>query len=247
MPNEFIPPETTFEVSHDSDPSNVLIAGFSSFGLAGLTAVDFLVDQLDLEETGYVRTEGLPTITPFENGRPRHPTRLFSRSDIDVTVLVGELLVPAPLGEPFSRSILQWTEANGVEEIAVLAGVPIPHDPAGHRTYYIATDDYREKRLSTGEVEPMGQGFLDGTNGALIEQGIDSPLGVSVFVTPVHHMSPDVEATIRLVETIDAIYDLGVDAAPLEAFAEEIRQYYSELSRRIEETERELPEDRMYM
>ncbi|MGM0606138.1 MAG: PAC2 family protein, partial [Halobacteriota archaeon] len=63
-----------------------------------MTTVDYLVEDLDLEETGYISAAGMPTITPFEQGRPRHPTRLFSRSDLDLTVLVGELFVPSPLG-----------------------------------------------------------------------------------------------------------------------------------------------------
>ena len=36
------------------DAPETLLAGFSEFGLAGLTAVHYLVDQLDLEETGHI-------------------------------------------------------------------------------------------------------------------------------------------------------------------------------------------------
>ncbi|MFC6613534.1 proteasome assembly chaperone family protein [Halopenitus salinus] len=237
----------TFEVTHETAPSDVLLAGFSSYGLAGLTAANYLVDALELRETGHIEVEGLPSITPFENGTPRHPTRLFSAPDVDLTVLVGELFVPSALGDPFAGSILGWTEANDVSEIAVVSGVPVPHGPEGHRTYYIATDDYREHRLADGDIEGMNSGFLDGTNAALLKRGIDSPLGVCVYVTPVHAQVPDVEAAIRLVETVSTVYDLEVDSGPLEAFAEEIRQYYADLAERMNEREADLPDDRMYM
>jgi uncharacterized protein len=236
-----------FTITHETEPSETLLAGFSSFGLAGLTAVDYLVDHLELEERGHLSAEGLPTVTPFEDGRPRHHTRLFSRDDVDVTVLVGELFVPVGAGERFAEAVLAWTEANGVGDLAVLAGVPIPHGPDEHRTYYIATDDYRERRLADTSVPPMGRGFLDGTNAALVERGLDSPLGVCTFVTPVHAQIPDVAASIRLVETVDSVYDLGIDAGPLEAFAAEVEQYYAELAERMTERDDELPEDRMYM
>lgn len=237
----------SFDVTHDSQPSDALVAGSSAYGLAGLTAVDYLVDQLELEETGYVRTEGLPSITPFEDGRPRHPTRLYSRPDIDVTVLVGEQFVPSVLGEELAMSILDWTTAADVSEIAVLAGVPMPHGPEGHRTFYVATDDYRSRRLADAEVEPMAAGFLDGINAGLVERGMESPLGVATFVTPVHAQAPDVEAAVRLVETVDDVYGLGVDPGPLSAFAAEIRQYYEDLAERIEEREPEGTYDRRYM
>ncbi len=236
-----------FTISHEKPPSDVLLAGFSTFGLAGLTAVDYLVDHLGLEETGHITADGLPSITPFEQGRPRHHTRLFSRDDLDVTVLVGELFVPASVAEQFSDAILDWTEGNGVREVAVLAGIPVAHAPDEHRTYYIATDDYRERRLAAVDVPPMGRGFLDGTNAVLVERGLSSALGVCIYVTPVHPQVPDVEAAIRLVETVDDVYDLGIDSAPLQQFAEQVQQYYSELANRIEERETDVPEDRMYM
>jgi len=198
----------SFSVTHDPTPSDTLVAGFSSFGLAGLTAVDYLVRNLDLEQTGFVRAEGLPSITPFMKGQPRHPIRLYSADDLDITVLVAEQFVPPVLGELLAAAILDWTESAEVSEIAVLSGVPIPHGPDAHRTFYVATDDYRERRLDDGQVPPMESGFLDGTNASLLEQGIDSPLGVGVFITPVHAQAPDADAAVRLVDTIDETYDL---------------------------------------
>jgi uncharacterized protein len=236
-----------FTVSHDTRPSETLLVGFSQFGLAGLTAVDYLVDKLDLTETGHITAEGLDPITPFVEGRPRHPIRLYSRDDLDVTVLVCEQFVPASAGTTLSEAILDWTEANGVKEIAVLSGVPVPHGPEDHRTYYIATDDYRERRLAGREIPAMGNGFLSGVNAALVEQGLDSPLGVGLYVTPVHAQAPDVDAGIRLLETVNEVYELGVDTEPLRGFAGEVQQYYGELAQRMERTAEEEPEDRMYM
>ncbi|MFC7325682.1 proteasome assembly chaperone family protein [Halorubrum rutilum] len=237
----------SFSVTHESAPSDVLVAGFSSFGLAGLTAVDYLVDDLDLDQTGHVAIDGLPSITPFAKGRPRRPIRLYSADDVDVTVLVVEQFVPPALGESLSASILDWTEAADVSEIAVLSGVPIPHGPDAHRTFYVATDDYREARLADGSVPPMEAGFLDGTNASLLERAMDSPLGVGVFITPVHAQAPDVEAAVRLVDTVDGTYDLGVDSEPLASFAADIRKHYEGLAERMEEREPEGGYDRMYM
>ena len=237
-----------FAVEGTEDPKETLLCGFASYGLSGLTAVDFLIDQLELTETGHVSAEGMPSITPFEDGKPTHHTRLFSRPDLELTLLKNELFVPPVLSGPFGEEILSWTAHHGVREVVVVDAVPIQHGPDDHETYYVATDDYRERRLAEANIEPMARGYIDGVTGALVEQGIDSPLAVGVFRTPVHQQVPDVEAAIRLVETLNGVYSLGVDTEPLQEFADEITRYYEELTERYEAARREDSfEDRMYM
>lgn len=240
--------EPSFAVSHEAESTETLLVGFSQSGLAGLTAVDYLVDHLDLEETGHISAEGMPSITPFEKGRPRHHTRLFSADDLDLTLLVGELFVPLPAAASFGNAILDWTEANSTEEVVVLSGVPIPHGPEEHTVFSIATEDYQKRRLDGTDVPPMGNGFLDGVNAVLMERGIDSSLAVGSFVTPVHPQTPDADAALRLLSVVERVYDLDIDTGPLEQFAAEIKEYYSELANRLDAVEQEhRPEDRMYM
>lgn len=86
--------DPSFDVRIDSDVSKTVIAGFSSFGLAGLTAVDYLADYLELGPRGHVRADGLPAITPFEEGRPRHQTEILSVDEHDAAVIKSELFVP---------------------------------------------------------------------------------------------------------------------------------------------------------
>jgi uncharacterized protein len=116
----------------------------------------------------------------------------------------------------------------------------------GNPAYYIAIDGYRERRLADEPVPPMGRGFLDGVNASLMQCGLDSSLDTCTYVTPVHAQAPDIEAAIRLVETVGGIYGFGIDPAPLEAFAAEVEQYYAGLAERVEERELST-DDRMYM
>ncbi|WP_336338740.1 proteasome assembly chaperone family protein [Haloarcula brevis] len=242
------PNQASFEITHEKAPSESVIAGFSSFGLAGLTAVDYLTDQLGLSQTGHITTRKLPSITPFENGTPRHHTRLFSRPEGDVTVLVNELFVPVWAADSLSEAVLEWADASGVQEITILSGVPVPHGPEQHRTYYVATEDYQAAHLQDTNVEPMGSGFLDGVNASLIGQGIDSPLRVGVLLTPAHAQVPDVEAALRLIDTLKHVFDIDIDTSALEGFAAEIEQYYRELAARLEDVDRDhVAEDRMFM
>jgi uncharacterized protein len=240
--------EPTFHISNRTAPSTTVVAGFSAFGLAGLTAADYLVDHLDLTETGHLDADSLPSITPFEDGRPRHHSRFFSRPDLDLTVFVNELFLPAPAADPFADALLSWTDEHDVSEVVVLSGVPYAHGPDEHAAFYVASDDYREERLEGVDIAPMGRGFLDGVNGAITHCGVESDLRTAVFITPVHAQAPDIAAAIRLIEAFDRVYDLGVDAGPLEEFARTVEQYYQDLAARLETVDDgQRPEDRMYM
>jgi uncharacterized protein len=144
--------------------------------------------------------------------------------------------------------LLSWTDEHDVSEFVVLSGVPYAHGPDEHDTFYVASDDYRDHRLADTDVSPMGRGFLDGINGVLMYRGIESDPRTAVFITPVHAQVPDVSAAIRLIETFDRVYDLGVDAGPLEEFARTVEQFYQDLAARLERVDdRQTPEDRMYM
>lgn len=242
--------EPSFQISHETSASDTLLCGFSEFGLAGLTAVDYLVDELELEQTGHISVDQLPSITPFEEGTPRHHTRLFSRENFDLTVLVGELFVPVGAADAFADAIVQWAGDAGIEEVVVASGVPVAHGPDDHRAFYIASEDYQERHdLDEVDVKPMSGGFLDGINGALTMQGIKCTLRTCVLTTPAHAQTPDAEAALRLLDSVDELYDLGIDTGPLETFSEQISRYYEELADRMSAREDEvpMPEDRMYM
>jgi uncharacterized protein len=239
-----------FTVSDHGTNVDSVVAGFAAYGLAGLTAAEYLADHLELEPTGHVTSENLPAITPFEDGRPHHHTRILTRPDLDVAVLHGSLFVPTWAAGGFSEAILDWTDRERVDEVTVLSGVPMPHTEAEHKTFHVATADYHDRRLASADpaVPGMPSGFLDGVNAALVERGMLSDLAVAVLVTPVHDRVPDVEAAIRLVDTVTDLHDLDVDTGPLEAFAADVETYYTELHERLQSMQDDTAShDRMFM
>lgn len=240
--------DATVSVHEDRTVTEPVVAGFSEFGLAGLTTVDYLVDQLSMDAVGHVSTGGLPSITPFAAGRPRHPTRLHASEGVPITALIGEQFVPAWAAETVGASLLEWIDDSSVDELCLLRGVPVAHGPDDHRAFWVATEDFRERRLEDVDLPPMQNGFLDGVPATLLERGMDTDLAVGVVVTPVHPQTPDAAAALRLLEAVVEIYGVDVDAGPLEAFAAEVGDYYRELAERLEAVEdRDRPEDRMYM
>lgn len=250
--------DPTFEVSVPPDRSSgkTLLVGLSHLGMAGVTAADYLVRHIDSEQIGHVSAHDFPAITPFQNGEPRHPTRLYNLKDTELSVLIGELFVPVWTAHPFTDALMEWVSSANVKELAVLHGVPFSHGPEEHTVFYVATPAYREQHLAETDIQPLGGGFLDGVVGEIVTQGLNErapPVGV--YIAPTHPPGPDIDASLLLLDAIQEIYEFTVDEEELRARSEELKQYYQELAQRMESlgegeqslATRNYPEDRMFM
>lgn len=249
-------PQTEFEIHTPEVPSGqTLLIGLASPGMAGLTTANHLVTNLDSREIGTVSPTELPGITPFEDGKPRHHTRLYDLVETDLTVLVGELFVPPWAARSFVESLLEWCRDVEITETTLLHPVPYPHGPEDHRVFHVATEAYRENRLSE-EIPPMTGGVLDGVAGELMTYSLheDAP-PAGVFITPAHAPGPDVDGALRFLDAVESIYDITVDRTELEDLSREIEQYYEALDERMatlndasgSRDDRDFYADRMYM
>jgi uncharacterized protein len=250
--------EPRYEISREGDEplGRALLVGLSNFGLAGLTAADHLTTQLEYEQVGHVRSRNLPTVTPFEDGAPRHPIRLYASPDHEIAVLLSEVIVPVWAASTFADAVGNLVASSEIEEISLFHGVPFPHGPNEHTLFFVATDEYRERRLEGTEFGPLRGGVLDGVPGEFASRSLGGelpPLGT--IVTPIHPPGPDFEAALRFLEFLREGYDLDVEDEQLRERSASMNRYYSELAGRMETMEaeqggvddRHLPVDRMFM
>jgi uncharacterized protein len=249
-------PSFTVRTRADAALGSTLLVGTANPGLAGLTVVDYLVRNAGAEPAGHVRSLGLADVTPFTAGEPRHAFRLYTLPEADLTLLASEVFLPVDAAEAFVDALLAWTDATGVDEVAVSHGVPYPHGPEQHRVFHVATPGFRERRLTAPGAEeslvpPMPGGFLDGVVGELMTAGLEDDTAVGALVTPTHPPGPDLDAALRFLEALEALYDLDVDPTGLRERADEQRRYFAELANRVESLDRgergDYPADRMFM
>lgn len=234
-------------ITDDQHSVDTLAVGVSEYGLAGLTAVDYLTDQRPMTQVGHLRTSTPPAIAPFEDGTPRHHTRLYADDEGSFAVLVGERFVPPAQSAQTAEAVMTAAEQLGVESVSMLTGVPIAHGPDDHVPFSIATPAYQEAYLADTDIKPMGNGFLDGLSAELVTRGLDGfPTGV--FTTPTHPQAPDAAAAIRLVTALKQTHEISVDTGPLEAFAANVEAHYQALAEQMEaaDTDPQI-DDRMYM
>ncbi|WP_254839744.1 proteasome assembly chaperone family protein [Natronomonas marina] len=252
--------EPSFEVAltEDTVQGGKLLVGMAGVGVAGLTATDYVVTHAETNQIGHVKTQNLPDITPFTEGQPRHPIRLYDAIDVDVTVLISEVFLPVWVADPLTDAVLEWTDGHGIEEITILYGAPFPHSEDEHLVFHVGTEAYRAEHFPSEEpdIGPLAGGFFDGVIGELLIRSLDGeapPTGA--LITPTHLPGPDFDAAIRLLDTLEPVYGIEVDEAELQERAEQMEQYYEELAQRMQALQdgaqaqegQEYPNNRMYM
>ncbi|ELZ28001.1 hypothetical protein C474_15909 [Halogeometricum pallidum JCM 14848] len=245
-----------FGVPDDANVGSRLVVGTAFPGMVGLSAVDYLVAHSASTQVGQVTARGLTDITPFTDGTPRYPMRLYDVPDFDMTVLVSELFLPVGVGEPFSDALVAFANEREIEEITVVYGVPFPHGPEEHAVFYVATEEYRARHLDGTDIPPLGGGFFDGFLGELMVRGLGAEAPpVGALVTPAHPPGPDLDAALLVLDAVEKLYGVAIDEAELRQRAEELRRQYQELAERMQTLEdgehplssRDYPEDRMFM
>ncbi|MGZ0746205.1 proteasome assembly chaperone family protein [Haloparvum sp. AD34] len=285
-------PTLDVEIMAQAPLGDVLVVGVADPGVAGLSATDHLVSALETTQIGHVSTRHLPDLTPFSEGRPRHPIRLYTAPAADLTILVGEVFLPVGIADQFADALTEWVATTGIGEITVIHGAPFQHAETDHVVSHVATDEYRARHFDSDgtavgddaaedgasgpdatdgsgsgedapgegppaqEIPPLSGGFFDGVLGELLVRGMEGDLPpVGVLVTPSHPPAPDLDGALRLLGSLRTVYGVDVDETDLRRRADEMRQYYRELSERMqslrdgEEGRRgeEYPHDRMYM
>jgi uncharacterized protein len=248
--------DPSFEVvsSVDLPAGGPLLVGIADVGVAGLTAADYLVAQSDATEVGYVRTRGIPDITPFSDGVPRHPIRVYRLPNDGLTVLLSEVFVPPGVTDSLADTLSEWIDRRGFEDVTVLFGAPFPHSEGEHTVFRVATDGFDARRGDA--IAPLAGGYFDGLVGELMTRSlVDELPPTGVLVTPTHLPGPDIDAALRLLDGVERLHDITVDEAELEERAAEMNEYYADLAQRVQALRNadqpfapeEYPDDRMFM
>lgn len=253
--------EPSFDIAMDDEiePASRLLVGFADIGAVSLTALDYLVDQLETEQVGTLVTRNLPDITPISNGVPRHPVRVFTDTAADLTMLISEAFMPVVVADPLVDTLMEWANRSEIDEITAFYSAPFPHGEQEHVLFHAGTDEFRDRHFAgngRSDIPPLPGGVLDGVIGEVLSRGLDQETPpVGVLVTPSHPPGPDFEAAERLVNGAELLYGVDVDERELRRRSQEVRRYYEELVQRLQALReggqpigsRDFPEDRMYM
>jgi len=223
-------------IASGSLKSPVVICGFVGPGLAGLTAVGYVIDHLGLHEIAHVMSHFIPPSVVFIGGRIRHPFRVYKNAPGDLAVVICEVPIDRVGLYDISAKLLDWFTRFDPREIVVLDGVPIRELPEDRPTFYVADEDRQADLKSLGFV-PAESVLISGTAGSILSECLVRKIHCISLLTPASITLVDPGAPLSLIRALNSAYKLNIATKALEQDVATIHEELNEIAKQYQKVQ----------
>ena len=241
MQKEF-PEAEVFELKKTNLKNPIIFAGFVGAGLVGPLAINHIIEKLEMEEIGVMRSKYLPPSTVFIRGRLRHPFRFYANKEGTVCAIICEITLRMEGLYSIVSSILDWADEKGSKEIVILDGVASSeHD---NKAYCAAEEDL-VRAMADADISLIPQGFITGIPGGILNECLVREIQGLTLLAKANKINPDPAAASTLIKAINRFYKMDIDVEDLLKDKDRINEDFRELSQKYVEHREEL--SGMYM
>ena len=241
MQKEF-PEAEVFELKKTNLKSPIIFAGFVGAGLVGPLAINHIIEKLEMEEIGVMRSKYLPPSTVFMRGRLRHPFRFYANKEGTICAIICEITLRMDGLYSIVSSILDWAAEKGSKEIVILDGVAsTEHD---NKAYCAAEEDL-VRTMADADISPIPQGFITGIPGGILNECLVREIQGLTLLVKANKIDPDPAAASTLIEAINRFYNMDIDVEDLLKEKDRLNEDFRELSQKYVEHREEF--SGMYM
>lgn len=160
-----------FEVKISSIPRtqrNVLVLSCPEPSLAGVVAIEYLIDTLNMEEIGAIRIRDVPPVIAVVDGVAKLPHRIFYRRDLGLVAIRQHVPVPPQIYSGFIGKILDWAEENNIDKVICLSAMPTIGEKEVDNVYFVTEDILAGELTSLGLI-PLKEATISGLEGAFLD------------------------------------------------------------------------------
>lgn len=229
------------------DKKNILVMACPEPSLAGVIAVEYLIDALKMEEIGAIKITEMPPVIAVVNGAAKLPHRLFYSKEAGILAIRQHVPIPPQIYAEFIHKVLDWAEENKVKLVICLSAMPAAGEKKSENVYFVTEEGLVEKFKQYG-FEPIKEATVTGLEGAYLDavlgRSIDGALIIaeSKLLTAIKRLvdsgkiathrdvmlilndlvgrvGPDVGAALKLINAVAKLADIQIDTAKLQEHA----------------------------
>jgi len=223
------PEAEVFEINKVVLKNPIIFAGFVGAGLVGPISIGHMIEKLQMNVIGYMRSKHLPPSTVFLRGRLRHPFRFYSNKEGTVCAIICEITLRMEGLYAIVAAILDWAKEKGSNEIIIVDGVASnEHD---NKVYCAAEEDLC-RIMAEKDIDMIPQGFITGIPGGILNECLIREIQGVALLVKANKIIADPEAAATLLEAINRMYEMQIDTKSLNAEKERIGSELEELSQK---------------
>ena len=209
-----------------------IIVGFPGIGLIGSISAKYIVRELGMHVSGYIRSPLIPPLAVFLDGILAYPYRIYTKKGLDVAVLIGES--PAPVQAYFylANAVLDWANKVGAEEIICMDGFQDPFSVDKKEIYLVAEPDMKDK-IDKYNLQKPETGYIGGLSGAILNESILRSInGFALLCGTADVNLPDPIGAANIIQVLNKIKNINVNTDSLHADGEKIKKTMKEFADR---------------
>ena len=208
----------------------VVLEGSPELGLIGNILGWLLVEELKMKQIGYIDSKQFPPLAVLYKGIAIHPFRIYSTEGI--VLFLSDFIVPPTVSYDMSNAIVDWMERNNSKELITFNSMVVMEKSGS--VAGAANSDVALKRLGDLELPILPFGNVNGLSGSLLTRTATKNIPASCLFAEVLNQYPDPRAAASLVNVLNKMVDIDVNAEPLIKEAEEIEERLKELANRVQ-------------
>lgn len=208
----------------------VVLEGSPELGLIGNILGWLLVEELKMKQIGYIDSKDFPPLAVLYKGIAIHPFRIYSSDGI--VLFLSDFIIPPTVSYDMSNAIVDWMEKNNSKELITFNSMVVMEKSDSVAAAANSKDSL--KRLGDLDLPILPFGNVNGLSGSLLTRTATRDIPASCLFAEVLNQYPDPRAAASLVNVLNKMLNIEVNAEPLLKEAEEIEERLKELANRVQ-------------
>lgn len=217
-------------ISEDVEDA-VILEGSPELGLIGNILGWLLVEELKMEQIGYIDSKYFPPLAVLYKGVAIHPFRVYSADGI--VLFLSDFIIPPIVAYDMANAIVDWAGKNNSKEIITFNSIVVREKSGGIAG--AANSQEALKNLADMGIPIMPFGNVNGLSGTLLTRSIVKNIPASCLFAEVLNQYPDPRAAASVVDGLNKMLNININAEPLLKEAEEIESRLKELANTVQE------------
>ena len=210
-----------------------VIAGFPSIGLVSTIAANYLIDALNLNQIGCIKSSQFPALSVVHTGEPLSPVRIYAGTQENgkkIVVFVSEFKPKPNLINSISETIMNWATEKGCKLLVSPEGMVVEgKSVAGGEektveAYAIGSTENARAILLEKNITQFTNGIIAGVSGVLLNIGKQSNFNVISILAEAHPNYPDAKAAAAAINVMALLMGVEINVTPLYEESERIEK-----------------------